>query len=374
MVKFSKKPRKDTTLFGIMQIFSKIIFLFQKKALTLQPTYILDNYRSYRKLNHQILNMHAYRRIPMLIIGFVLSLSVLAAEENVQPKKSLLPDYSQKIGFTYGVGAGIVSNYIWRGLYVGGLGVQADANIGYGGLFLDMWWNFSACDWTFSKNGFNVPSNTLAPGFNAELDMTIGFSRWGLTVMFMHMYYFDRERNADGSLANTSRYFDFGNKLAGGITQEWRIKYRVSDQLPLSILWCTRTFGRDGYMVDASGTQISATQYYNLDAQAQGACTLKRAYSSYLELGYDIYMPKNLCLEARVGLTPWKSLYTGMQGDFAVCNVSAKLNWHKSISEHCLMTAFANLMINPYDMATDYSINSSRNPFLWNIGCGFYLK
>ena len=151
------------------------------------------------------MNMHTYRKFPMLIIGLMLSLSLFAAEENVQPKKSLLPDYSQKIGFTYGVGADIVSNYIWRGLYVGGLGVQADANIGYGGLFLDMWWNFSACDWTFSKKGFNVPSNTLAPGFNAELDMTIGFSRWGLTVMFMHMYNFDRAKNADGTLTTTSR-------------------------------------------------------------------------------------------------------------------------------------------------------------------------
>lgn len=304
----------------------------------------------------------------LLLFAGLLATGMLFATEQTE-KKSLLPDYSQKVGFTYGLGADIVSNYIWRGLYVGGLGVQVDANVGYGGLFLDMWWNLGACDWTFqgSKNGgigYNTPGRARVDGFNPEVDMTLGFSRWGLTVMFMHMYYFDNYMTGSHA-GEPSRYFDFDNHPQGdgGITQEWRVKYRVSDALPISILWCTRTWGRDGYLQPT----------YNQWGIPVGT-ELKRAYSSYLELGYDIYMPHSLCLEARVGMTPWKSMYTGFQGDFAVCNVSAKLNWHKDLSERCMMTAFANLMINPYDMATNYSINGSRNPFLWNIGCGFYLK
>ena len=267
---------------------------------------------------------------------FCFGMTAMAAEET--EKRSLLPDYSQPVGFTSSVGADLVSNYIWRGLYVGGMGIQADASVGYGGLFLDMWWNVGATNWTFTA-------------LNPEVDMTLGFSRWGLTVMFMHMYYFDQYK--DGT---PSRYFDFRNHApgGGGITQEWRVKYRVSDALPISILWCTRTWGRDGY-IDSKGD-------------------LQRAYSSYLELGYDINLPHHLCLEARAGLTPWKSMYTGFQGDFAFCNVSAKLNWHKDLSDRCLMTAFANLMLNPYDMATGYKINGFGNPFLWNVGCGFYLK
>ena len=289
----------------------------------------------------------------MLCISIALSMTMMAEETNLQPKKSLLPDYNQKVGFTYGLGADLVSNYIWRGLYVGGLSIQADANVGYGGLFLDMWWNLGACDWTFK--GPATPSNARIQGFNPEVDMTLGFSRWGLTVMFMHMYYFDRYTNG-----KNSRYFDFNNYSSpqheGGITQEWRVKYRVSDALPISVLWCTRTWGRDGY--------------YELNKL--GKPELKRAYSSYLELGYDFYLPKDLTLEARIGMTPWKSMYTWYTSDFAVCNVSAKLNWHKDLSDHCMMTAFANLMLNPYDMAIGSAINGS--PFLWNIGCGFYLK
>ena len=293
----------------------------------------------------------------LLALGLIaMGMTATAAElNNATEKKSLLPDYSAKVGFTYGVGADLVSNYIWRGLYVGGMSIQADANVGYGGLFLDMWWNIGACDWTFKGNGYNTPARARVKGFNPEVDMTLGFSRWGLTVMFMHMYYFDNYMTGSHA-GEPSDYFDFANQCPGdgGSTQEWRVKYRVSDALPLSVLWCTRTWGRDGFIND------------NGD--------LQRAYSSYLELGYDINLPKSLCLEARVGMTPWKSMYTGFQGDFAVCNVSAKLNWHKDIAEHCMMTAFANLMLNPYDMATGFSVNTPRNPFLWNIGCGFYLK
>ena len=300
---------------------------------------------------YTVMQMLKKALLPALMLVFA-GMTAHAAEQ--MEKKSLLPDYSQPVGFTYSLGADLVSNYIWRGLYVGGLGIQADASVGYGGLFLDMWWNLGACDWTFRGDGFNTPAQARIKGFNPEVDMTLGFSRWGLTVMFMHMYYFDRYRDANGNLGGNSKYFDFGDQEGkGGITQEWRIKYRVSDALPISILWCTRTWGRDNYW---QGTE------------------LKRAYSSYLELGYDIYLPHSLCLEARAGMTPWKSMYTGFQGDFAFCNISAKLNWHKDISEHCMMTAFANLMLNPYDMATGYSINGTQNPFLWNIGCGFYLK
>ena len=247
-------------------------------------------------------------------------------------KSRWLDEHPKRLGLTYGADINLVANYIWRGLYVGGPSVQASANVGYGGLFVDMWWNVGSTDWAFQ-------------GFLPEVDISVGFSRWGFRLFIIHMCYFDG-----------TGLFDFKQAAPGqpGNTTELRAGYKVSSKLPLSILWCTRFTSRDGYLLDDG--------------------TVKRAWSSYLELGYDFALPYDMTLSARLGMTPWKSLYTGMQGDFAFCNVSAKLNWHKAISEHCLMTAFANLMINPYDMATDYSINSSRNPFLWNIGCGFYLK
>ena len=272
--------------------------------------------------------------------------------EPVSAAQKWLDPYPKHVGFGWGASADMMSNYIFRGLYVGGLSLQADVNVSYGGAFIDMWWNIGATDWTFRNT-----NQAIDCALNPEVDMTIGFSRWGLTVLFMHMYYFDRYSDN-----HFSRYFDFADPKdgVGGITQEWRIGYKVSSKLPLSILWCTRTFGRDGWN-DADGTR-------------------HRAYSSYCELGYDFTLPWQLRLEARLGFTPWKSLYTGYQSEFAVTNVSAKLVRDWDAGKHLGVRAFAQIMVNPYDVAeasrknTDYvSVNGNRQ-CLWNVGCGIYWK
>ena len=271
----------------------------------------------------------------IVLICNLLSISLFAYER--KPKEYWLPDYKAKVGLMYGFNFDANSNYIWRGFYVSALGFQTDATIGYGGLYMNMWWNLSATDWKFQA---------LMP----EVDMSIGFSRWGLNVYFIHMYYFDHY--ADGKM---SHYFDFDNHGPGegGTTSEWRIGYRVSDNLPLSILLCTRTFGRDGY-------------YENGE--------LKRAYSSYIELGYDFKLPYDLCLIARLGMTPWTSCYTGFKGTFAVCNITTKLTWSYELSSKWVVSPFAHLMLNPYDLSHKGAINGKENPVLWNVGCSFQLK
>ena len=183
-----------------------------------------------------------------------------------------------------------------------------------------MWWNIGASDWAFSE-------------FNPEVDLTIGFSRWGLSVYYIHMYYFDKY--ADGT---TSKFFDMKNYApgGGGTTGEWRIAYRVSDRIPLSILVGCRTFVRGGYL-DENGE-------------------LKRAYSSYIELGYDFAMKENWALLLRLGMTPAKSLYTGLQGNFAVHHIGAKLTktWQLGNGENNPnMTAFAHVMLNPWQVNKD---------------------
>ena len=273
----------------------------------------------------------------LYLIVLICSLASISSAYERKPKEYWLPDYKEKVGLMYGFNFDVISNYIWRGFYVGSLGFQTDVTIGYGGLYMNMWWNIDATDWKFKA-------------LNPEVDFSIGFSRWGLNIYFIHMYYFDHY--ADGKM---SRFFDFGNHGPGegGTTSEWRISYRVSDNLPLSILLCTRTFGRDGY-------------YKNGE--------LKRAYSSYIELGYDFKLPYDLCLAARLGMTPWTSCYTGFKGTFAVCNISARLNWTYELSSHWNVSPFAHLMLNPYDLSHDVAINGKNNPVLWNIGCSFQLK
>lgn len=243
----------------------------------------------------------------LLIATLLLFPLVSKAEEPQGTAKESLFDWSAS--------ATLTSNYIWRGLYCGGPSLQLDATVSYAGVFANLWWNVGATDWAFS-------------GFNPEVDVCIGFSRWGLNVNYLHCFYFDRY--PDGT---PSRFFDFRNhpKGGGGTTGEWRISYRISDRIPLSCLVSFRTFGRDGYLQDGE---------------------LKRAYSTYLELGYDFDLTHDWQLAARVGVTPAKSLYTGFQGDFAVTLVGLKLTKSWQVKD-VMVNAFANVMLQPWQVTKD---------------------
>ena len=282
------------------------------------------------------------------------------AAENIQIAQqtdTLSPSVKeQKSNFSWSASATLTSNYIWRGLYCGGPSLQLDATVGYGGFYANMWWNVGATDWAFA-------------GFNPEVDVTIGFSRWGLNVNYIHCFYFDQY--PDGT---PSRLFDFKNNQrgGGGTTGEWRISYRVSDRIPLSFLVAFRTFGRDGYYVDVNdGAYVPFGDVTN-----PADVTLKRAYSTYIELGYDFDLTQDWMLAARLGMTPAKSLYTGFQGNFAVTLVGLKLTKSWPLSYGAL-NAFANVMLQPWQVTKDNlirPINEAGNQKLnMSVGLGWSI-
>ena len=261
------------------------------------------------------------------IIGVVLLLACMVlplraqVQESAKESDAKPADMKESL-FSWSASALVTSNYIWRGLYCGGPSLQLDATVGYAGFYVNMWWNIGAMDWTFT-------------GFNPEVDFTIGFSRWGLNINYLHCFYFDKY--PDGT---SSRFFDFRNhpRGGGGTTGEWRISYRVSDKIPLSCLVAFRTFGRDGYYVE------SVDETADLE--------LKRAYSTYIELGYDFDLSQDWMLAARLGITPSKSLYTAYQGNFAVTLVGLKLtkSWSLDMGR---LNAFAHVMLQPWQVNKD---------------------
>jgi len=266
--------------------------------------------------------------------------SAQVSDDTIRVKSRWLDDYPKHVGLTYTVGADVVANYIWRGIQVAGLGVQPDLAVGYGGAYLDVWGSFNAFDWTFTEPGMYINSP-----FYPEVDVTVGFARWGLDVKCMFMYYF-------------SDWVDY--------TQEWRVKYRVSNKLPLHVMWCTRTFGAD---------------HYDVNHDDNGNPEKKRAYSSYLELGYEVALPYDMTLLLNLGMTPWKSFYTRYCGNFAVVDIDAKLIREWNVSDKCRINVFGQMMINPYDMSLlrkgDEYYSQLRNKgqqFMWNVGFGVYLR
>ncbi len=251
--------------------------------------------------------------------------------------------------FSWSANAVLTSNYIWRGLYCGGPSLQVDATIDYAGFFANMWWNVGTTDWTFTQ-------------FNPEVDISLGFNRWGLSVYYIHCFYFDRYQ--DGS---PSKFFDFKNhpKGGGGTTGEWRVGYRVSDKVPLSVLVGVRTFSRDGYYEEVKMGNGEVTT------------SLKRAYSTYIELGYDFALGENWQLDARFGMTPAKSLYTGFQGDFAIALIGLKLQKTWSF-EYCQVKGFANVMLRPWQLTKDNLLlpiaQSGDQRLNMSVGCSVSVK
>ena len=249
----------------------------------------------------------------------------------------LLAKAEKESKFSWSASATMTSNYIWRGLYCGGPSLQLDATVDYAGFYANMWWNIGTTDWTFTE-------------FNPEVDLQIGFSRWGLNINYLHCFYFDRY--SDGS---PTRFFDFKNhpRGGGGTSGEWRVSYRVSDRLPLSVLVACRTFSRDGYYASA----VEKDGYPMGVAPGDDVYVyLKRAYSTYIELGYDFDLTQDWWLAARVGVTPWKSLYTRFEGNFAVTMTQLKLTktWEiRREARGAKVTAFANLMLQPWQVTKD---------------------
>lgn len=253
----------------------------------------------------------------------------------VSTESKWLDDYHRHIGFTYGADVTLNANYLWRGLYAGGLCLQPSANVGYGGLYAKMWWSVGTTDWAFTR-------------FQPEFDFIVGFARWGLDATLVYIHNFN------------CGFFDFHNYPDHGNVLELDLRYTVSSKLPLSILWATRLSAADGYL-NAAGDTV-------------------RAYSTYIELSYTHRFPYDIRLYGGIGITPWRSLYTLFEQDFGVVNIDIRLRKDWSLSEHCGMMLQAQFAMNPSRLAADLSTaewhpsNPHRQSINANIGLGFYLK
>lgn len=246
-----------------------------------------------------------------------------------------LDDYRKPVGLTYNAKATLNSAYLWRGLYSGAFNLQASADVGYGGAYINMWWNIGTYNWKFDT-------------FQPEVDFSLGFNRWGVNVYLLYVHHFDYG------------FFDFTNHTIGGNRLELNLRYTVSSKLPLSVHWATRVAAADGYK-NAAGDTI-------------------RAWSSYLELSYTHKFKYDISLYGAVGMTPWKSCYTGYAHDFGVVNVDVRLRKDWSLSEHCGLMVQGQLSINPTLLAADHS-TAQWHPYTpaaqtvnANLSVGVYLK
>lgn len=225
-----------------------------------------------------------------------------------------------EVEFAYEAGAELVSAYIWRGMNNGGLSFQPEALVGFDAneeaiqFRAGVWASVGASDWKFEKNKLATDEFNPNTYFMPEVDFIASLSFFGASVGFNEYYYCD-----DGSTHNSEIWagYNFDHFFGVGAYINW-------------------------YTIVAGNDMISDIPLL----------TEKRAFSSYLELGYD-YTFENigLTLGAQLGMSPWKSpLY--YNDKFAVVNIALKIDKEWEF-EKCSLNLFATGSLNPDGMVTD---------------------
>ena len=219
------------------------------------------------------------KRIIILAL-MLISISAFSFKSYAEEKES---------NFTYEVGADVVSSYLWRGQNLGGLSIQPSVTLGWRGLYLCTWANIGADNWKFGN---------LQP----ELDITIGYDNYGVQLDLTHLYYFGGDNYFNGlGDANNSYKDGEGNLTESATTMELHAGINVGEwveKVPLTIDWYTTVLGYDP-VFDEQGKME-----FNENGNA------KRAYSTYIQVGYDIHLPLDIILGVKVGFTPWKGMYS----------------------------------------------------------------
>lgn len=248
-----------------------------------------------------------------------------------------------EVEFAYDAGAEIVSAYIWRGQYNGGLSFQPDVEIGFDGehtaLRIGAWANLGSSDWMFRKDQGDGTGFTR---FMPEVDIVGSFFVYGLTVGFNHYYYCDGT-----NFFNWKSVADIDAQGGSSTTEVWagyNFSHVFGNKAGAYFNWYTTVAGADILYEESTGEP-------------------RRAWSSYMEVGYDFtFENAGITIGAQVGMSPWKSDLYGNE-KFAVTNVSLKFDKEWELDK-CSINLFAQGSLNPNGMVTDPN-DPSYNVVLW---------
>ena len=188
------------------------------------------------------------------------------------------------------LGIDFVNQYIWRGQDLGNVSLQPTLGVEWKGLSLAAW----------GSVGITRAEDTK------ELDLTLSYSTKGFTVGLTDYWF------SDGS------YFQY---KSGKTTHIW-----------------------EGYIGYDFGF-LSATWYTNFAGDDGKNNSLKRAYSSYLELIAPFKLA-TLDWEGSVGIVPWATTSYGTTG-FACTNVGLKATKDFTIKQKYHLPVFVGLNTNP---------------------------
>ncbi len=229
------------------------------------------------------------------------------------------------VEFAYEAGAEVVSAYLWRGQYNGGLSFQPDLEVGFDGKHKSfragVWASIGASDWMFKKDKGDGEEFTR---FMPELDLMLSYTMWGATIGFNHYYYFGGSNFF--SWQSMDKIIEDENTSTTEIWVGFNAGELILECLDLHVNWNTTIAGNDFVYDDEFRP--------------------KRAWSSYLEVGAGFDFEKiGLAAHAELGFSPWASDLYGNE-KFAMVNLSARVEKSFEVGP-CSLSVFLQGSINP---------------------------
>ena len=257
-------------------------------------------------------------------------------------------DQSKELGLSIEVGADVVSSYLWRGQNLGGMSIQPSVTLDWRGLYVSGWANIGAYNWTFEE-------------LNPELDITIGYDNYGVQVDLTHLYYFNDEPYfPKGGFQNNVSPDDLST------TMEAHVGFHLGDlieKVPLSLDWYTTIYGADCYQDEND--------------------EWKRAWSTYIQVGYTFNLPLGIDLQTNIGFTPWLGMYSGYEEVWKNAKTVAINNIHLRAERYFELKdielgLWAECMLNCYgidktNVTTELS-NKMDQRLNWSIGGCLYFS
>ena len=277
-----------------------------------------------------------YKNLISLALACTLSAGLFAQSGNADAQVTNSDETAKSgIEFSYEAGAELVSSYLWRGQYNGGLSLQPTVSVGYEGentsLSVGAWASVGASDWMFRKgepyytfindDGDEEYDGTPNTYFVPELDLFANFDFFGASLGATYYQYFSWMEN--------TRKFDPNYQLE--VTLQYSLEHFL--EIPLYVQW---------------NTMVSATEFDYHDIAS---------YASYLEIGYQHAFPYDITLGGKIGMSPWAN-DTYKNSRFAVVNLDLRLEkaWE---FDACQLTLFAEGSINPH---------MEQDAFVWEAG------
>jgi hypothetical protein len=192
-------------------------------------------------------------------------------------------------------GGDLVSSYVWRGAYCGGVSVQPALSFSAGGFSLTAW----------GSVGFT------SPAYLDEFDFTLGYGIGGLGLAVTDYWFVSRMEEP------SSDYFNYRSDETAHMF-EATLAY---DFGPLALSWNTFFAGADFKPSD----------------------TGKRAYSTYIEASAP-FRVGSYGLGLELGVTPWEGLYAD---GFKVANIGITGSKEIKVTDSFTLPAFSKVIFSP---------------------------